>query len=169
MHEHIDYDEVRRLREQNMPCREVARRMGVSQNVMSGIIRKLGLPRVVPRERPIDVPKLFATWNNPRLTVAEVARELGILPGYLYTLAERYGLPEREHQRRAYVEDAATPEEDAASRDSLALAPGVQRRIEELGLGMPVMEHPDVRPWFHEDAEPGPYTDDPEDGYAYDE
>jgi hypothetical protein len=29
--------------------------------------------------------------------------------------------------------------------------------------------HPDVRPWFHEDAEPGPYTEDPEDGYAYDE
>lgn len=30
-------------------------------------------------------------------------------------------------------------------------------------------EHPDVIPWFHEDGEPGPYTDDPEDGYAYDE
>lgn len=30
-------------------------------------------------------------------------------------------------------------------------------------------EHPDVRPWFHDNAEPGPYTDDPEDGYPYDE
>lgn len=30
-------------------------------------------------------------------------------------------------------------------------------------------DHPDVKPWFHEDAEPGPYTDDPEDGYPYDE
>jgi hypothetical protein len=29
--------------------------------------------------------------------------------------------------------------------------------------------YPDVRPWFHEDAEPGPYTEDPEDGYPYDE
>lgn len=30
-------------------------------------------------------------------------------------------------------------------------------------------EHPDVRPWFHITTEPGPYTDDPEDGYPYDE
>lgn len=30
-------------------------------------------------------------------------------------------------------------------------------------------DHPDVRPWFHEDAEPGPYTEDPEEGYPYDE
>lgn len=30
-------------------------------------------------------------------------------------------------------------------------------------------DHPDVRPWFHEDGEPGPYTEDPEDGYPYDE
>lgn len=29
--------------------------------------------------------------------------------------------------------------------------------------------HPDVKPWFHEDAEPGPYTEDPDDGYPYDE
>jgi len=29
--------------------------------------------------------------------------------------------------------------------------------------------HPDVRPWFHEDAAPGPYTEDPEEGYPYDE
>lgn len=30
-------------------------------------------------------------------------------------------------------------------------------------------QHPDVRPWFHDNAEPGPYTEDPEDGYPYDE
>lgn len=30
-------------------------------------------------------------------------------------------------------------------------------------------DHPDVKPWFHTTTEPGPYTDDPEDGYPYDE
>jgi hypothetical protein len=169
MHDTLDYDEVRRLRGQNMPAADIAKRLGVSKHVIFYVIKKLGLPRVVPRERPVDVPKLFETWNNPKLTIAEVARELGILPGYLYTLADRYGLPERESQRRAYVADSAPPEEEAASRDSLALAPAVQRRIEELGLGMPVMEQPDVRPWFAVTTEPGPYADDPEDGYAYDE
>ena len=169
MHDYIDYDEVRRLRAMNLPTRAVAKRMGVPYNVMNGIIRKLGLPRVAPRERPVDVPTLFRTWNNPRLTIAEVARELGITTGHLYALADRHALPEREPQRRCNVLDEATPEEDAASADSLALAPGVQRRIKELGLGMPVMEHPDVRPWFAVTTEPGPYAEDPDDGYAYDE
>lgn len=30
-------------------------------------------------------------------------------------------------------------------------------------------DHPDVRPWFHTTTEPGPYTEDPEEGYPYDE
>lgn len=29
-------------------------------------------------------------------------------------------------------------------------------------------EHPDVRPWFHDESE-GEYTEDPESGYPYDE
>ena len=29
-------------------------------------------------------------------------------------------------------------------------------------------EHPDVKPWFHDESE-GEYSDDPEDGYPYDE
>lgn len=169
MHD-LDWDEVRHLREQKMTAQDIATRLGVSKQRVLMVIRKLGLLRSVTREKPVDVPKLFATWNDTRLTMSEVARELGITTGYLYRLADRYGLEERQHVMRTdSMEDAESPEDEAASRDSLALAPGVQRRIKELGLGMPVLEHPDVRPWFAVTTEPGPYADDPEDWYSYDE
>ncbi len=120
------------------------------------------------RLQPVHLPTLFATWADESLTVTEVARKLGIDTKYLYTLADRHKLPKRPAQHRAFTMDEATPEEDEASRESLALAPSVQRRIKELGIGMPVAELPDVPPWFSVTTEPGPYEADWEDGYPYD-
>lgn len=115
-------------------------------------------------------PTLYAAWNDHSLTVTEVARQCGLTTGQLYRVAREHALPPRPRQQRAHsLEEDATPEEDAESRDSLALATAVRRRILELGIGMPVAEHPDVRPWFAVTTEPGPYTDDPEEGYPYDE
>ena len=168
MHD-IDYAEVRRLRAMDMTCREIGKQLGTTGDVICKIVKRLGLPslRNRTRQQPVDVPTLFATWNDSRLTVAEVARKLGITTGYLYRLADRHALPERDHHHRCNVLEEATPEEDEASRESLALAPGVQRRINELGIGMPVAELPDVPPWFSVTTEPGPYAEEWEDGYPY--
>ena len=148
MHD-IDYDEVRRLRAMEMPSHEIGRRLGTSEYVIAKIVRKLGLPALTNRTRQhrVDVPTLFATWNDSRLTVTEVAGKLGIPTGYLYKLARRHGLPEREHQHRSGSMLDGTPEDDAASSASLAFSPFVARRIEELGLGMPKAEAREVPAW----------------------
>jgi hypothetical protein len=52
---------------------------------------------------------------------------------------------------------------------SLDAAPAPAERLHRNCRKVTQTTHPDVRPWFHEDAEPGPYTEDPEDGYPYDE
>ena len=129
------------------------------------------MPATRGRFYTVDVPRLFALWNDTAYTRVEIARELGLTERQLQSSAERHGLGPRGCCRRAFsMEDGAnTPEEEAASADSLALAPAVRRRIKELGIGMPVMEHPDVKPWFAVTTEPGPYTEDPEEGYPYDE
>lgn len=86
----------------------------------------------------VDVPKLFRLWNDSDYTRAEIARELGLTDKQLQSSASRHGLGPRGCCHRAFsMEDAATPEEEAASADSLALSPYVQARIKELRLGMP--------------------------------
>lgn len=50
-----------------------------------------------------------------------------------------------------------------------AMAEQVDKTWTELGQNLDKTEHPDVRPWFHDNSEPGEYTEDPEDGYPYDE
>ena len=137
MHAEIDYAAVRRLRAENLPATEIGRRLGVSKHRILAAMKKLGLPPVVPRGKPVDVPTLFATWNDSTLTVTEVAGQLGIPTGRLYKLADRYGLPEREHQHRSGSMLDGTPEDEAASADSLEFSPFVKRRIAELKLGMP--------------------------------
>lgn len=134
---HIDYDEVRRLRDEKMSAAKIAERLGCGKSTVAKVVRELGLPRLTnkTRRKPVDVPALFRVWADHSLTVAEVSRELGVTQCHLYHLADRHALPERPAQHRAFVLEEATPEEDAASGDSLALAPAVQARIRELGIG----------------------------------
>ena len=129
------------------------------------------MPATRGRFYTVDVPRLFALWNDTAYTRAEIARELCLTEKQLQSSATRHGLGPRGCCRRAFsMQDGAdTPDEEAASADSLALAPAVQREIVRLGLGMPKAEHPDVKPWFAVTTEMGPYADDPEDGYPYDE
>ena len=86
----------------------------------------------------VDVPRLFALWHNADYTRVEIARELGLRERQLQDVAQRYGLGPRGACHRAFsMEDAATPEEEAASADSLAFSPWVAARIKELRLGIP--------------------------------
>lgn len=85
----------------------------------------------------VDVPRLFALWNDKSYTRVEIARELGLRERQLQDVAARYGLRARGPCKRAFsLEDGESPAEDAASGDSLALSPWVQARIKELGLGV---------------------------------
>jgi len=129
------------------------------------------MPATRGRFYTVDVPRLFALWHDTAYTRVEIARELGLTEKQLQSSATRHGLGPRGCCHRAFsMQDGAeTPEEEDASAASLAFSPFVQRRIAELGLGMPKAQHPDVPPWFSVTTEPGPYADDPEDGYAYDE
>jgi transposase-like protein len=86
----------------------------------------------------VDVPALFAAWSDHALTVTEVARECGVTTDQLYVLARQHKLPPRPKQQRCFsFDDADTEDEEEASGDSLDLAPEVQRRILELGIGYP--------------------------------
>lgn len=87
----------------------------------------------------VDVPRLFALWNDHNYTRVEIARELGLRERQLQDVAARYGLGPRGACHRAFsMEDAESPEEEEASADSLAFSPWVAARIRELKLGMPV-------------------------------
>lgn len=85
----------------------------------------------------VDVPLLFRLWNDTDYTRAEIARELGLTEKQLQSSAARHGLGRRGCCHRAFSMEDATPEEDEASGESLALSPWVQARIRELRIGFP--------------------------------
>jgi hypothetical protein len=90
------------------------------------------------RQKTLEVPRLFALWNDPDYTRSEITRELQLTEKQLQTAARRYGLQRREQCHRSFsMHDAASQEENEASADSLKLSPWVQARIHELGIGMP--------------------------------
>ena len=91
------------------------------------------------RHRTLEVPRLFALWNDPDYTRSEITRELQLTEKQLQTAARRYGLQRREQCYRSCSmhDEAASQEENEASADSLRLSPWVQARIHELGIGMP--------------------------------
>jgi len=80
--------------------------------------------------RKVDVPTLFLLWADMTLTRVEVARKLGVTEGNLTRLAERYGLGPRGRQHRAFSMDDPTPEDDAASANSLEIAPSLRDACE---------------------------------------
>lgn len=86
----------------------------------------------------VDVPRLFQLWHDPTYTRVEIARDLGLTDKQLQSSASRHGLGPRGACHRAFsMEDASSPEEEAASAESLDFSPWVAARIKELRLGMP--------------------------------
>lgn len=88
------------------------------------------------RRNAVDVPRLFELWNDREMTRTEIARTIGLTDKQLGVVAARHGLQNRGPRPRNDPAIEASPEEDAASGDSLALSPWVQARIKELGIGV---------------------------------
>lgn len=90
------------------------------------------------RKANVDVPRLFALWADREYTRVEIARALRLTEKQLQTASGKHGLGPRGACHRAFsMEDATSPEEEAASADSLALSPWVAARIQELRIGYP--------------------------------
>ena len=85
-------------------------------------------------ERDVDRQQLLDLWQTPR-TLIEIGVELGCSSTTVYRLKQQHQLPPRE--RRPPPDVAISPEEEAASADSLQFSPWVAARIRELRLGMP--------------------------------
>lgn len=76
-----------------------------------------------------DVALLTEMWSAGA-TIAEIAARFGVTHSTVSKWATRYGLPKRQPATSQDVPDP-TPEEEAASLDSLALSPWVEQRARE--------------------------------------
>lgn len=81
------------------------------------------------RRRAVDIELLFALWADHSLTRVEVARRLGISDSHLTRMLRLYRVPPRPFTRCRRA-DAVAQDEEAASRDSLAIAPGLRAAAE---------------------------------------
>lgn len=123
----IDHQEFARLWREGVSIERIAERFDIHRNT---VLRKACEMRLPRRERKVDVPTLFRLWGETSLTRAEVARHLGVTANQLTKLAEKYGLGRRSKQHRAFSIDDPTPEDDAASANSLAIAPSLVEACE---------------------------------------
>lgn len=82
--------------------------------------------------KPVDVPRLFALWADLSLTRVEVAHGLGVSETQLTRLIHRYRLPRRAHNYNNRPAEEIPPDEEEASRSSLAIAPGLRAACEEV-------------------------------------
>lgn len=126
--------DVIRLRNAGFTEHEIADNLQCSRITVQRILKKSGLTGgsgcvTVERQRLIEL------WESDR-TLHEIGAELNCAPQTVLRLGRRHQLPARP----AFVveqNEAVSPDEEAASAESLRLSPWVQARIDELGLGMP--------------------------------
>lgn len=81
-----------------------------------------------------DVLTFFRLWNQPELTIGEIAQRLDVAPGAVLRAARNYGLGKRLRVVPDRCEDVE-PEEDLASCASLRLAPTVAAAAAEVRQG----------------------------------
>jgi len=130
----IDHDSIVTMRKAGRSVPEIAKVVGCCERSVSSVLSAHGL-RLGQRKFTCDRATLLKLWQKD-LTMIQIGIALGCSSATVTELAREMRLPRRMGQRKP-VEPGVTPEEDAASADSLALSPYVQRRIKELGLGMP--------------------------------
>ena len=123
----VDHQEFARLWEEGLSIDRIAERFDIHRNT---VLRKACEMKLPKRARQVDVPMLFRLWGDMTLTRVEVARQLGLTEGNLTRLAARYGLGPRGRQHRAFSMDDPTPEDDAASANSLEIAPSLRDACE---------------------------------------
>lgn len=129
----IPIDDVLRLRRAGRTAPEIAAELSCSRDAVLNILHANGI-RGRNRTIAVERQQLLELWDTPR-TLIEIGAELGCSSTTVLRLQKQHGLPKRECVRPD--PDDVSPEEDAASADSLAFSPWVAARIKELRLGMP--------------------------------
>lgn len=82
----------------------------------------------------IDVDEMRRLWSAG-VSATDIADRYGITRKRVWRISERHEFPSRELPHA--IEPAApSPEDEAASGDSLRFSPWVAARIKELGLGV---------------------------------
>ncbi len=83
----------------------------------------------MPAARPVDVPRLFALWDDHALTRVDVAHRLGVSPTQLTRLVAQYRLPPRPRDRNNNTPDP-TPDQIAERARECRERHYAQRRAE---------------------------------------
>lgn len=129
----MPFDDVIRLRNAGFTIAEIADDLDCSLTSVRLILKRANMtggcgPITIERQHLLEL------WQSQK-TLSEIAAELECAPVTVLRLARRHDLPKR--MAFAVDVDDVTPEEDAASAESLRLSPWVQKRIDELQIGMP--------------------------------
>lgn len=129
-----DRDLIVAMRKSGTCLAEIAEIVGCSERSVSAVLVANGMLKW-KRRITCDRDHLLDMWQRG-LTLIQIGIELGCSSATVVELAKEMNMPRRPGQR-VDPDGDVSPEEDAASADSLALSPYVQARIKELGLGMP--------------------------------
>lgn len=130
----MDHQWIVSLRKAGYMLRDIAEEVGCSQRSVQSVLAIHGV-KYLRRKKKYDRAVVLDMWQRG-LTQMQIGIELGCSAATVSELVREMKLPTRR-PLWSVPEMVVTPEEDAASADSLALSPYVQRRIKELGLGMP--------------------------------
>lgn len=86
-------------------------------------------------QRYVDIAELRLLWCAG-WSVRDLAAKYGVSETLIYSLKVRHRLLKRDRPDMSEP-PAPSPEDAAASEDSLRLSPWVQARIDELRIGLP--------------------------------
>ena len=126
-------EDVVRMRRAGFTVPEIAADLGCRQEAVRQALRASGHGELCGQV-VIEHQRLLELWTS-RKTLGEIGAELCCSSQTVLRLGKTHGLQTRT-EMMADPDLEVTPEEDAASADSLALSPWVQARIKELRLGM---------------------------------
>ena len=127
--------DVVRMRRAGFTVPEIAADLGCRQEAVRAALRDSGLGGLCGQV-VVEHQRLLELWTSSK-TLSEIGVELCCSSQTVLRLGRSHGLQTRT-EMAADPDLDVSPEEDAASADSLALSPWVQARIRELGLGTPV-------------------------------
>lgn len=130
----VDHELIVSMRRLGRTVPEIAKAVGCCERSVCGVLATNGL-RIGQRKFTCDRARLLELWERG-LTYVQIGIKLGCSAATVTELVREMQMPPRNPLRHM-PEIGVSPEEDAASADSLALSPWVQSRIRELRIGMP--------------------------------
>jgi len=117
--------------------REIADALGMNRAEACRAMARARIPipergrGTVNRTHVVNVLELFRLWNDPDLSIRDIAKKVNLQPSSVMRAARRYGLRPRARVAPD-VGFAAESEEDLASCESLRLAPTVAAAAAEV-------------------------------------